>query len=212
MFDAVHAHTDADGVSSEWDEFFHQIAPIAQSRPWMTCVGNHELDWPVAYSYFNSTDSGGECGIPQEKRFGMPNAQGPQSPWYSFDYGNVHVTMMSTEHDFMPGSPQHAWIMKDLESINRTKTPWTIFGGHRPFYVDSTWNAPPDGDGCVVSSRLLLCCAVLCCRVSCYAMLMVCLCVWLLLGGGGVLFFFFFFFFSGTVSWLDCCVRRTRRH
>lgn len=139
----------ADGVSSEWDEFFHQIAPIAQYRPWMACVGNHELDWPIDYSFFNSTDSGGECGIPLEMRFELPNADGVQTPWYSFNYGNVHVTMMSTEHAFEVGSEQHAWIMKDLANINRTATPWAIFAGHRPFYVDSTWNAPPDGDNYV---------------------------------------------------------------
>ena len=141
----------ADGVSSEWDEFFHQIAPIASYKPWVTCVGNHEVDWPVSYSFFNSTDSAGECGIPQEKRFHLPNQDGPQSPWYSFDFGSVHVTLMSTEHDFEAGSEQHTWIMKDLANINRTKTPWAIFGGHRPFYVDSTWNAPPDGDNYVAN-------------------------------------------------------------
>ena len=168
---------DADGVSSEWDEFFHQIAPIASYKPWVTCVGtpsvracacvrwwgcshadvgtagNHEVDWPVSYSFFNSTDSAGECGIPQEKRFHLPNQDGPQSPWYSFDFGSVHVTLMSTEHDFEAGSEQHTWIMKDLANINRTKTPWAIFGGHRPFYVDSTWNAPPDGDKYVIVLR-----------------------------------------------------------
>ena len=60
---------------------------------------------------------------------------------------------MSTEHDFEAGSEQHTWIMKDLANINRTKTPWAIFGGHRPFYVDSTWNAPPDGDKYVIVLR-----------------------------------------------------------
>lgn len=28
------------------------------------------------------------------------------SPWYGFDFGPVHFTVMSTEHDFSPGSTQ----------------------------------------------------------------------------------------------------------
>lgn len=62
-----------------------QIAPIAQRVPYMTLPGNHERDFPDSGfqkfliiliclgSFFNGTDSGGECGIPYEKRFPMPN-------------------------------------------------------------------------------------------------------------------------------------------
>lgn len=28
------------------------------------------------------------------------------SPWYGFNYGPIHFTIMSTEHDFTPGSSQ----------------------------------------------------------------------------------------------------------
>lgn len=34
------------GDSSEWDEFMNQITPIAQKVPYMTCIGNHERDFP----------------------------------------------------------------------------------------------------------------------------------------------------------------------
>lgn len=30
--------------------------------------------------------------------------------WYSFDYGIVHFTMVSTEHDLSPGSLQYEWL------------------------------------------------------------------------------------------------------
>lgn len=42
-------------------------------------------------------------------RFIMPGAaEEPMadSPWYGFDFGPVHFTVMSTEHDFSPGSKQ----------------------------------------------------------------------------------------------------------
>ena len=58
---------------------------------------------------------------------------------YGFDYGNVHVVMMSTEHDFTANSEQLQFLDDHLKTINREKTPWLIFTGHRPMYVDSTY-------------------------------------------------------------------------
>lgn len=33
-------------------------------------------------------------------------------------------------------------IKSDLASVDRTKTPWIIFGGHRPMYVSSNYGGP----------------------------------------------------------------------
>ena len=55
--------------------------------------------------------------------------------WYSFDVGPVHVIYFSTEHDFRSTSPQYAWILKDLQSVNRSRTPWIVVGGHRHMYT-----------------------------------------------------------------------------
>ena len=95
----------------------------------------------------------GECGIPYERRLIMPGSLpwrkgkgGGDAPWYSFDFGPVHLTQMSTEHAFHPGSTQHAFVMADLASVNRTNTPWLIVGFHRPFYIDSTFDGPANSD------------------------------------------------------------------
>ena len=53
---------------------------------------------------------------------------------YSYDYGLVHFIMMSTEHNFEPGSRQYKWLENDLKNVDRKKTPWLVFGGHRPMY------------------------------------------------------------------------------
>jgi hypothetical protein len=45
---------------------------------------------------------------------------------------------MNTEVDFSVGSAQHAWLERELSNIDRTKTPWVVFGGHRPGIIDST--------------------------------------------------------------------------
>ena len=47
------------------------------------------------------------------------------------------MIMMSTEHDFSPGSPQFKWLEKDLASVNRTLTPWLLIGGHRAMYCSA---------------------------------------------------------------------------
>ena len=54
---------------------------------------------------------------------------------YSYDFGLVHFIMMSTEHNFEPNSRQYRWLENDLKKIDRKKTPWVIFGGHRAMYA-----------------------------------------------------------------------------
>jgi len=44
---------------------------------------------------------------------------------------------MSTEHEFSTSSEQFAFLKKDLASVDRSRTPWLIFTGHRPMYIDS---------------------------------------------------------------------------
>jgi len=135
------------GFESQWDEFMQQILPVATQVPYMTCIGNHERDWPDSGCYYNTSDSGGECGVPYENRFIMPGTEdSPDEPWYSFDYGNVHFVLMSTEHDFLEGSDQYNFIQSDLASVDRSVTPFVIFAGHRPMYIDSTDNETVSSD------------------------------------------------------------------
>lgn len=86
----------ARGYVSQWDAFFDEIAPLASRMAYMTNIGNHERDYPSSGSYYGGTDSGGECGVAYERRMRMPRPA-DDKPWYGFDMGPVHVTMMSTE-------------------------------------------------------------------------------------------------------------------
>lgn len=48
------------------------------------------------------------------------NAIRPNAPfWYSFDYGSVHFTVISTENSVEPGSRQYAWLEADLAAVDR---------------------------------------------------------------------------------------------
>ena len=50
---------------------------------------------------------------------------------YGFDYGSAHFVLMSTEHFFDPTSPQYKFLDEHLKAVDRTRTPWLIFAGHR---------------------------------------------------------------------------------
>ena len=136
------------GHAVKWDTWMNLIEPYASLAPYMISIGNHEYDHEVGGSKDPSHaggegfhpewgnfvyDSAGECGVPPFYRFHMPD-NGNSVFWYRYDYGLVHFTVISTEHDFTPGSPMYSWIEKDLQSVNRELTPWLIFVGHRPMY------------------------------------------------------------------------------
>ena len=67
---------------------------------------------------------------------------------YSFEYGSVTVVMMSTEHDFTNSSKQLSALDKYLSAVDRTRTPWLIFSGHR--YVRLLLWCMHEVDSCMV--------------------------------------------------------------
>ncbi|PUZ68212.1 hypothetical protein GQ55_2G007300 [Panicum hallii var. hallii] len=140
----------ARGYSWVWDHFFSQIEPIAANTPYHVCIGNHEYDWPSqpwkpSWATYGK-DGGGECGIPYSVKFRMPGNSilptgngGPDTRnlYYSFDSGVVHFVYMSTETNFLKGSDQYNFLKADLDKVNRTRTPFVVFQGHRPMYTSS---------------------------------------------------------------------------
>eukprot|EP00892_Ulva_mutabilis_P005414 jgi/Ulvmu1/3244/UM150_0017.1 len=142
----------ARGHVTQWDRFHEQMEPLVANVPYMVSIGNHERDWPNSGDWFpaHMQDSGGECGVAHERRFLMPSAE-QDTPWFEYSFGPVHFIHYSTEQPFEPGSDQHAWVKAALERVNRTRTPWLIFAGHRPMYIDSTNTGSPDGDQFVAS-------------------------------------------------------------
>lgn len=148
----VYHHGDisyARGYAYIWDQWFYLIEPYATLLPYMLGVGNHEQDHENGHEHdpskqpnfhpdwFNGhTDSGGECGVPMYHRFHMPE-NGLGLWWYSYDYGMVHMVMLSTEHDYRPGTPQYIWLENDLKNLDRKKTPFVLVGGHRAMYCSN---------------------------------------------------------------------------
>ncbi|XP_028398473.1 nucleotide pyrophosphatase/phosphodiesterase-like [Dendronephthya gigantea] len=139
----------ARGMEYIWEQWHALIEPYSSIAPYMVGIGNHEQNhidnsgkdpsgvkgdgWHPWWGTMDD-DSHGECGVPMFYRFHMPD-NGNYLWWYSYDYGMVHFIMISTEHDLSPGTRQYKWLEEDLKSIDRSKTPWVILGGHRPMYT-----------------------------------------------------------------------------
>jgi len=54
--------------------------------------------------------------------------------FYSFDYSWGHFIALSTESPYHVGTEQYNWFVKDIASVNRTKTPWLYVMFHRSYY------------------------------------------------------------------------------
>ena len=53
------------------------------------------------------------------------------------DQGLIHFIAFNTEENFTAASPQLRWLADDLAAVDRAKTPWVVFAGHRPYLVSS---------------------------------------------------------------------------
>lgn len=104
--------------------------------PYQVGVGNHE-------QFYNWTAFTNRYHMPYERSGGNGNF------WYSFDFGNVHFTSMSTEHPYGENSPQAQWIKADLHkaNANRANVPWVVVTGHRPMLCSdkNEWDAHQPG-------------------------------------------------------------------
>ncbi|BBN00281.1 acid phosphatase type 7 [Marchantia polymorpha subsp. ruderalis] len=120
----------ANGYASQWDQFLEQVEPLSSRVPFMVTSGNHERDWPFSGSFYGSSDSGGECGVPAQTLFNMP-AVNRAKYWYQTDWGLFRFCIANTEEDWREGTEQWAFLEECFSSVNRQKQPWLIFIAHR---------------------------------------------------------------------------------
>lgn len=110
-------------IQALWDLFGRQIDPVSSIIPYMTVVGNHD-------AYNNFTAFTHRFHMPSERSSGFSNH------WWSIDIGYAHFTMISSEHEYQPGSPQYKWMEYDLRkaNANRKNVPWIFVCAHKPIY------------------------------------------------------------------------------
>ena len=54
--------------------------------------------------------NGTSASVPPSSSLGYFGPEDNPPFWYSFDYGIVHFTIVSSEHDLAPGSLQYEWL------------------------------------------------------------------------------------------------------
>jgi hypothetical protein len=97
-----------------WDVWLSQMTTVATSAPWMTAVGNHEMEGgygPQGYDGYLA-------------RFSLPGG-GPVSVVYAFRYGNVAVLSLDANdvsyeiaaNTGYSGGAQDAWLRSTLQSL-----------------------------------------------------------------------------------------------
>ncbi|KAF6175524.1 hypothetical protein GIB67_038098 [Kingdonia uniflora] len=127
------------------DPGYIHSAVMTELEPSRTYSYKYGRDYMDSGSVYTLGDSGGECGVAYETYFPMPTP-GKDKPWYSIEQASIHFTVISTEHDWSENSEQYEWMKKDLESVDRSRTPWVIFTGHRPMYSSLKGGFPASVD------------------------------------------------------------------
>ncbi|KAJ8564178.1 hypothetical protein ON010_g7165 [Phytophthora cinnamomi] len=137
-----------------YNKFMNSMTNVMRQMAYMVLVGNHEAEChsPTCLLSKSKKDQLGNYSA-FNSRFRMPSAEsgGVLNMWYSYEYGTVHFTSLSSETDY-PNAPsnayftkrkygkfgnQLAWLEADLKAAdaNRENVPWLVVGIHRPMYT-----------------------------------------------------------------------------
>lgn len=141
------------------DDFYDQMTPITTVKPYMVGPGNHEANCDNGGNgpYTTSVCMPGQMNFTgYRNHFRMPSDEsgGLENFWFSYNSGMVHYVQIDTETDLGHGlvgpdeplggiedsgpfglmNQQINWLTNDLANVDRSKTPWVVVTGHRPWY------------------------------------------------------------------------------
>jgi Calcineurin-like phosphoesterase/Purple acid Phosphatase, N-terminal domain/Fibronectin type III domain len=82
-------------------------------------------------SYLSPGNHDGWSSAVQMKAFDQPPDSTGANGYYSFDCGDLHVTMANYQYTYASGA-QYTWIQQDVQASLK---PWKIFAAHAPAYT-----------------------------------------------------------------------------
>lgn len=103
---------------SAWrTEFFDPAGSLIMHAPVIPVPGNHEYSGlgPPWFFYY----------------FGRPVNQG----WFAMTYGNTRFIGLDTCAPYSPGSPQHDWLVRELNSPEYRSATWHVVIFHEPAFT-----------------------------------------------------------------------------
>ncbi|KAJ9534344.1 hypothetical protein QJQ45_016038 [Haematococcus lacustris] len=139
-------HIGAGTNQQRWDSWNVLWAPLLNNTPMLNCAGNHELETGAIAAVVNYTTT--SFSFPTNYPFqtyaarmsvpGVPLSQVGDinaALYYSTIVGGV--IKLITLNNYIPfhiGTPQYAWAVEELTSVDRSLTPWLIVQFHAPIY------------------------------------------------------------------------------
>lgn len=127
-----------------WDAWLAQVQPSAAGTPWMTTVGNHEME-----------RGSGELGYDGYlARFSLPGG-GPSPVTYAFRYGNVgFVALDGNDASFeidrnrgYLGTAQDQWLATTLASLRADRdVDFIVVGFHNCMYCTNAFHGSDGGN------------------------------------------------------------------
>ena len=147
----------ADSDPERWKSWFNVMEPMLATLPTQVAAGNHEIECDetsndifVPYeNYFRNPNrlapadmepvSGDyrktlwhhSCSAPSvfQGHYNFGNA------FYSYEHGLAKIVVLSSYSDATEGSVQYEWLRKELEQVDRSRTPWLLVSFHSPLYT-----------------------------------------------------------------------------
>jgi len=111
-----------------WEISFGIVRPLATLFPYFPTYGNHEdreqdgIDGRDVFSHI----------------FSNPSEGSGSETYYSFDYGNAHFAIVSTDDPFEPGADQDLWLRADLTTARADPDiDWVFMAYHIPGLTSS---------------------------------------------------------------------------
>ncbi|EQC38085.1 hypothetical protein SDRG_04515 [Saprolegnia diclina VS20] len=138
----------ANGCHEDWDKWLQETQPLFSKVPLLGITGNHEVIQGDGVNY-DHPECDSEYFSAYINRIVTPisaDASKDHRTWYSKNIGNIHAIFLDdytgvlgknnigSEYWFAHRNQQLDWLKKDLASVNREATPYTIVFKHNAYY------------------------------------------------------------------------------
>lgn len=118
-----------------WDGWGRLTEFLFNSVPHHSANGNHEIEEDSLGHTFGAYKTRYPAPGTAVQPLANGKVTGNTEFWYSIEFAGVHVLFLTPYFDHTPGSAQYKWLVNDLKSIDRQKTPWVIAVEHHPWYT-----------------------------------------------------------------------------
>ena len=126
-----------------WEDYdwkvFTPYASLFRKVPFLTALGNHDVDTDQGAPYFDAFYLPTTTGAP-----GHPSET---EHYYSFEHGMAHFACLDSESSSSePGSPMYTWLEDDLEAAHARGQRWLVVYMHHPVYTRGTHDSTQEGE------------------------------------------------------------------